>query len=400
MTREEIYSSCLEEMGKGSCLLMELPTGFGKSKCAIDLVNHLCDTTLKGRKVKVLLLVAKRVHKETWKDEIAKWGGLKADTVIMECYESLRKHTDEDFDIILCDEVHHIQSEARLELLSMVSFTYLLGLSATIPRNLKWHFRNVYKARVVSCNLEKAIESEVLPEPRIMLMPMQLDNTAATETIVLNKSARSKTVVTGSYKDIRKLKQIRNQKVIVTCTQQQKIFWMNSLILNTKNRYQRSRSESAKVMWLYQCGQRLEMLSSFKKPMIADILKHLDKERTITFCKSIEQCEELGSNCIHSRNPKSDEIYNDFNRKKINHITAVNILNENANLVDCKYAVFCNLSSSEVVMPQRIGRSLRHREPVIIIPYYIGTREEEIVQKMLEGFNEEFVTIINSVKDI
>jgi ERCC4-related helicase len=78
----------------------------------------------------------------------------------------------------------------------------------------------------------------------------------------------------------------------------------------------------------------------------------------------------------------------------------VNILNENANLVDCKYAIFANLSSSEVVIPQRLGRAMRHKHPVIIVPYYAGTREEEIVKKMFQDYNKEYIRTIKNMEDL
>ena len=68
--------------------------------------------------------------------------------------------------------------------------------------------------------------------------------------------------------------------------------------------------------------------------------------------------------------------------------------------MDCKYAVFANLSSSEVVIPQRLGRAMRHKSPVIIFPYYKGTREEEIVNSMLEGFSKDCIKTINSIEEI
>jgi hypothetical protein len=49
---------------------------------------------------------------------------------------------------------------------------------------------------------------------------------------------------------------------------------------------------------------------------------------------------------------------------------------------------------------QRLGRILRHKEPVIIIPYYKNTREEEIVSKMLENYNPELVKKITNLKDL
>ena len=152
--------------------------------------------------------------------------------------------------------------------------------------------------------------------------------------------------------------------------------------------------------WLYHAGKRLEFLAYCKNQIVSDILQKLQHYRTITFCKTIEQSEILGKNCIHSQNKSADEIYNRFNQKKINHITAVNILNENANLVDCKYAIFANIVASEVMQVQRIGRALRHKSPVLIVPFYKDTREEEIVLKMIEGFNRDYIKIIHSINEI
>ena len=43
---------------------------------------------------------------------------------------------------------------------------------------------------------------------------------------------------------------------------------------------------------------------------------------------------------------------------------------------------------------------MRHKSPVIIVPYYEGTREEEIVKKMFKSYNQKFVKVINSVEEI
>ena len=398
MTRGEIYDSCLTALSKSNCLLLEAATGFGKSKCSIDLVNHLCDTVYKGKKIRMLLLVAKRVHKQTWKDEFEKWGGIKVEAVITECYESLHKYQDECFDIVVSDETHHIGSEARLEILKTIKFGYFIGLSATIPNKLKMYFKYQYHSQIVSCDLVEAIDSYVLPEPQILLMPLQLDNTQYTETWEVNPRARGP-VVYGSYKDLWKYKKEKIH-AILSCTQKQKSNELNSQILWEKNQAMRTRNEVLKQMWLHHCGQRLEFYADCKIPIVKEILDRLKKYRTITFCKTIEQTEKLGKHCIHSQNKDATEIYNKFNQKKISHITAVNILNENANLVDCKYAIFCNLSSSEVCMPQRLGRSMRHKSPVIIMPYFKGTREEEIIDKYIEGFNPIFIKTISSVQQI
>ena len=405
MSREQIYQECVNQISKTNCLLLEAATGTGKSKISIDLVNYLISSQWYKDKetINVLILVAKRVHKQTWKEEIEKWGGInhpKAHiNICMECYESLKNHCKERWDIILADEVHHIGSEIRLDFLKTMSFGYFLGLSATIPRKLKQFFKYNYHSEVVSCDIIEAIEDDILPEPEILLFPLILDNRAETETWEFHPKAPGP-VIHASYKDIRKYKWNKDAHVIISMTQKQKLLEYDHLIEFFKSKYVQTHNHVLERSWLFQAGKRLEYLAEIKLPIIKDILDKLKRQRTITFCKTIQQAEAAGKWCIHSKNVNADKYYKDFNAKKINHITAVNILNENANLVDCRYAIFCNLSSSDIVIPQRLGRAMRHKHPVIIVPYYQGTREQEIVEKMFSEYNKDFIRVIHSIQEI
>lgn len=407
MTREQIYTQCVEKIDKTNCLLMELATGTGKTKLSIDLANYILVKKWEcfpwaPDPINILILVAKRVHKTTWKEEITKWGGISyydsAINIRMECYESLHKCDDKHWDIIIADEVHHIGSEQRLEYLKHLHFKFFIGLSATIPNKLKQFFRYRYHSEIVSCDITEAIEDEILPEPQILLFPLMLDNLTPTETWEINARAKGPTA-RGSIRDIWKYKR---QKVhaILTCTPKQKLDEFDKLIKWEKDKYMQTRHEGIKQSWLFHAGKRLEFLAYSKNQIVSDILRKLKNERTITFCKTIEQSEVLGKHCIHSHNNNSSWVYEAFNNKQINHITAVNILNENANLVDCKYAIFANISSSDIVIPQRLGRAMRHRSPVIIVPFYKDSREEEIVEKMFEGYNKEFIKTIHSIQEI
>lgn len=398
MTREEIYSECLTKLEKSNFLLLELATGMGKTKQAIDIINHLAKTKYQGKHTSMLLLVAKTVHKQTWKDEFKKWGGINVDDLTIECYESLKKHEYESFDIVVMDETHHLNSDKRLDLFNTLTYGNVIGLSATIPKKLKQYFQYEYAAEVVTCSIVDAIEDEVLPEPQIILYPLQLDNTRPTESIEVNPKAKGKTYY-GNYNELWKYRKMKVH-AIISCTPRQRVNEYNSQILYEKNRYMRTRQDFLKNKWLFDCGERIKYLANLKNNIVLSILQRLEKERTITFCKTIEQADILGKYSIHSKNKDSDIIYNNFNAKKINHIVSVNVLNEGANLVDCKYAVFANYSSSEICSAQRVGRSLRHKSPVIILPYYEATREEEIVNTMIESFKEESIHTIHSLKEL
>ena len=70
------------------------------------------------------------------------------------------------------------------------------------------------------------------------------------------------------------------------------------------------------------------------------------------------------------------------------------------NLVNCQVGIYANLNNSETIVKQRMGRLLRHPNPVIIVPYYKSTREEELVNKMMEDYNPELVTVISDIGQI
>ena len=140
MKREEISKMAIDKIDETKCLILELITGYGKTKIAIDLINHICDRVfnLFEQPTSVLILVSKTVHKQTWINEIKKWGGVKTDYIDIECYESLKKYGGRHFDIVIADEMQHL-SETRLEILSTICIAEaFIGLSATIYEDRKY----------------------------------------------------------------------------------------------------------------------------------------------------------------------------------------------------------------------------------------------------------------------
>ena len=395
MTREEIYQRCEREIDRTKGVLLEAGTGSGKSSVAIHLLNHLNPD---NKPFTVLLLVAKTVHKFTWEEEFNKWGLNSEIAVCSECYESLKKHVGQFYDAIILDECHHVQSELRQGLLDHVSFRYMIGLSATIPKKLKYRLMNTYKLGLVQCSLQDAIEDGILPEPEIMLLPLHLDNTVKCEEIEVNPKGSRGTV----YDDYEKLWYYKKSKLhaILRCTPKQKLQYMDNRIIYAKRAFDRTRNEGAKLRWLKMCGDRLKFLAECKNSIVKELLSKISDKRVLTFCTSIEQTEELGSNCIHSKNKNADAVLEKFNKGKLNHITACQVLNEGVNLKNCQFGIFANINASGIIKVQRVGRILRHEHPVVIIPYYVNSREEEIVKDWIGEYNEKLIHEYNTLEDL
>ena len=377
MVREEVNNLALSKIDKSKYMILELITGYGKTKVAIDLLNHICDRVFKKDEspTTILILVAKTVHKQTWRNEIEKWGGIKSDYITIECYESLKNYENLYFDVVVADEMQHL-SEARIDVLETIHINEsFIGLSATIKRDMRDYFIYNHKAEVIKCGLKEAVEDEVLPEPTVYLLPLTLDT--ANYTYKVKKFGHDIITTQKGYYDS-----------------------VSSLIEWYKNKYFNSRNERIKNLWLSTAGKRLKWCAEQKESLVLSLLDKFRNYKTLTFCSSIEQSERLGKYNITSKNKASVKNLEMFNLNKIKHITACNILNESVNLTNCRIGIFCNLNSSEIVVKQRVGRILRHKSPIIIIPYFKDTREEELVQKMIEEYSEDSIISVDSINDI
>lgn len=372
---------------KSSSILCELPTSFGKSKIGIDLA-------LRDNPNGILIVVPRLVLINNWKEEFIKWG-LKSwlDKVSFSTYVGLKKHVEEDWDCVIFDEVQHMSERCR-EFISTMTIYHSIMLSATVTKDIKWELSQLFPDfQCYTVKMKEAIDNEILPDPKVFLIPLELDNTHAVHTMIEHPKAT--TIKTCLYKDRWSYLRNKSLQVHIKCTEYQYVKELDNKIEFWKKQYMRTRNEGVKTKWLFLAGQRLKFLSQIKNPIILSLLDQLKSERVLTFCSSIEQTEVLGENCINSKNKESSFVLERFNSKKLHHITACNMLNEGMNLVDCRIGLYANLNSSDIIIKQRLGRILRHKNPIIIIPYFIDTREQELVEKMLEDYNPDLVVKTN-----
>ena len=45
-------------------------------------------------------------------------------------------------------------------------------------------------------------------------------------------------------------------------------------------------------------------------------------------------------------------------------------------------------------------RALRHKNPILIIPFFRDTREEELVRKWMENYNKNLIKVIYRPDDL
>lgn len=389
MTREEASKHIRESPNKNYLLI--LPTGMGKTRLALELFDKIM---LEHQPI--LIVVPRLVLIDNWKEEINKFGfSHYLPDITFTTYNSLHKHVDKNWMYVIYDECHHISDRCK-EILPSIYSEYNCFLSATVNIPLKWWITTTYtNVKVLEVNLRDAINNEVLPDPKVILLPLTLDYINPTEELIKEFKSR-KHWVTCMYRD--RWKYLKTYNCKIRCTPSQYHAEISADIEYWKKRAQGN--QVLKNKWLKLCGDRLKWLSNQKNETILLLLKKLKDYRTLTFCNSIDQTELLGKHCINSKNKNAINNLEMFNNKKIKHITSVNMLNEGCNLTDCRIGIYASLNSSDTLIKQKTGRILRHKEPVIIIPYYKHTREEELVEKMLENYNSELITTVNNIEDI
>lgn len=377
-------------------ILLQYPTGYGKSRLAIERVRRDIDVAKKT----LLIVVYRRVHKKNWAIELKKWWRDydKYVDVTFTTYAGLH-NTIGRYDYAIFDECHHLTPRC-LDILKSYYLSNVTFLSATVNNklvdSLKRQFTTLYVNKI---NLREAIEENILPDPTVYLIPMTLRSDVPTECIWKNPKAKGKVLECNWANRWSYIRQ-KVFKVRIYCTQAQYVQDLDSQISYWKTRAMRTHSEIARNKWLRLCSDRLKYLSNLKTDFISEVLKYLKNYRTLTFCNSIEHTKQLGEHYINSKNKNYEKVLDQFNSGKIKHITACDMLNEGINLIDCRVGIYANLNSSDILIKQKTGRLLRHPQPVIIIPYYKGTREQEIVESMLENYNPELVKTINFKEEI
>ena len=394
MTREEITGKVLDTFKNNKKLCVQLPTGVGKSLIAMKMIQETdLSVTNAASGKKILLLVAEKAHIQNWKDEFYKWGYesmLKYIEILT--YASLHKVSGA-YSAVIADEVHHLCTERRLSLIVNITFPVFIGLSATVGRDRFRALQSLYSdMKIMSLSLQKAIDSNILPDPMIYSIPLELDNINPSQEIVKTRGRKERRkVVSCSYNEMWNYLKNRlsypDLELHVSCTEKQKYDDINSEWEFWKNKYMRSRQDFMKNKWMMAGTQRKRFLGELKSETVERFIQdRLGGKRFICFCASIEQQEILAQegHLINSNIKDCQSIINDFNKKRFNDLYCVGMAQEGLNLNDVPTGVIIQLDAELRRFIQKVGRLLRADSPEIFIFYYKHTRDEEFLDKVKE----------------
>ena len=412
ITKESSQKEVVDIARNNDVILIEAATGTGKSKMAIDVqkdvpshdqVTRIAIT--KGISLpsfvriapKTLLIIAERAHKTNWIEEYKKHDCeyLLNNTTII-CYASIHKYQTTKWDLIISDEFHHLSSNRLISLFTIEAKKYLF-LSATAKKSIKDALYFMYRDLSIATykiSTKEAIDNKILPEPKIIIHELKMDNKKIIDQITVRKG--NSNIIYCSFKnrfDI--MKKYPKSTIVANCTQ-----WEKYIYLNNRYDYFQKRFGFNNFNTLRAAVDRKKYLGECKTEYVQKvIMSEIPKSgRMICFCNSIDQANTLGGlNCtIHSKVKNPEKILDHFQSGKINSIYVVEMLREGMNLNNIQYGIIIQLDANELSFIQRSGRIMRSDNPIIHIVYYKFTRDEEFIKKVYENVDSKYIKIIKN----
>lgn len=348
MSREKIQQEALSKWLIIRRGLLVLPTGTGKTKIAIDAI-------VETKHKKVLVIVpTEKLRDDTWPKELKKWGWKKKIEIV--CYASIAKIKRRSFDLVIMDEAHRI-TENNKAFFKNNKIKDILGLTATNPKD-KYDLLKDICPLIYTVTLDEAIDAGAVADYEIEIVYLKLDDK---DKYIQGGNAKNRffTTEAGQYKFI-------NQRINAMRYSGRPVpefFYMN------------------RMRFIYNLRSKTQLAKK--------LLLGLQDKRTLIFCGSIEQAQEVCPNFYHSKS--DDKALEAFMQGKINHLSAVRALNEGINIPKVDTALIVQLNSKELDLVQRIGRTLRTDKEVnakVIILVSIGTQDENWAEKAIAYFDQ------------
>lgn len=365
--QNQAVQAIIDNNGRG---VVCMATGTGKSRVAILYIKK--NPNIK----KIALVVPTEILRDiNWKKEFSDWGEDELyETIDRYCYASIGKIKGKQYDLVILDECHHITAE-NFSFFRQNIVNDIIGLTATFPKSfLKKNLLFNLKLRpIFNVTLEDATDKNLVAPFKIKVLFVNLNNSV-------------KNIEAGNAK--KRFYQTEKAAYEYINTQISRLYSDSEEFGVSVNR------EKLKILSLRRARFIYNLRS--KTNVAKRLLSQLSKDdRTLIFCGSISQAEELHYETFHS---KTDRKYYDlFKAEKINWLSCVNSLNEGDNISNLDKAVIVQINGNELNLIQRVGRVIRKRpghEAVIYIVCAKHTQDEVWLEKSLESFDKSIVEYI------
>ena len=361
--RERVQKEALEIISENHRAGLGIGMGIGKTYIGLQ---HMQKEYKKGAR-KFLVAAPKRSIFQSWTDD-AKSFNLShlIEHITFTTYLSLKKQTT-DYDVIYLDECHSLLNSHNFYL-SMYGGK-IIGLTGTPPR-----YKNSEKGKMVEkyCPIaytyiaDEAIEDEILNDYNIFVHSIPLDK---------RRTLKVKTR-TGSF---------------MTSEQSSYDYWTNRISQNFTTPKQKQ---------IFRVMRMKAMMDFPSKEVYAKKLLEMQHEKTLVFCNTIKQADDMCEYSFHSKNKENARNLDLFKTGTIDNLSCVLQLSEGVTIPGLKCGIILHSYSNERKSSQRIGRMLRlssEDKATIHVLMFENTIDEQWVQNALKDWDEKKMILTDPI---
>lgn len=322
---------------------MLLPTGFGKTKVALDVIERL---RTQRSDVKVIVIVPGERLQQQWNEELAKRGlelveVLIVNTAIRNVYTC---------DLLVVDEVHMMVADTFSKIFTCISYKLILCLTGTLDRlDGKQQLLKQYAPVCDVITLDEAVEKQWVAEFKQYKVYVDVD---------LTEYDRLNAAFTHHFSWFN-----YEFDVAMACVKD----------FPTRQRYAKNRGCDVQDVTIHAMGfiRNMKARKAFvydhpRKIEIANkILQAREDKKIITFTKSVEHAKLLCCGEIYHgkmSKKKKDKVMEVFNLAEKGTLNSCQALNVGLDVQGINTVIIISGDSSSIVKKQRIGRSIRKEE--------------------------------------
>jgi superfamily II DNA or RNA helicase len=337
-------------LNHGEFGILNLCPRFGKIYTSINILKKL------DKNIKVLIAYPDLKIKAAWEADF-ETRGYNNPNVTYTTHLSIKKHTEEKYDLVILDEIH-LLSEAQIEAVKELTCVSVLGLTGTLSSSTETTLREELKLCVLAeYTIDQAIKEGVIVDYQITVVHVPLDNSVKVD-----------------YKG-----KMKTEK-----TQFDAYGWViNKMMATGKD-----------TMFLRLARMRIIQNSLAKLNKTKELLaKHAD-ERILVFCGITKIADKLGIPSYHSKSTEK-EIFTDFAEGKGNHLAVVKIGNTGVTYKPLNRVIINYFDSNGENLAQKINRcmAMEYNNPDKKAQIYIVCSTEEVelkwLNKALEFFDQD-----------
>lgn len=343
-------------INNGKFGILNLCPRFGKIRTTINILNKL-------KPSKVLIAYPDNKIKESWEADFETMG-YDDSNVTYTTHLSIKKHVEDQFDLIVIDEIH-LLSEAQIETCKELidnhdsfrsnKFGHVLGLTGTLSRWTEETLAQELDLMVVAhYPIETAIEEGIIVDYEIIVRMVPLDD---------------------------KVKQNYKGKMKTEKAQFDAYTW----VIGQKER------QGQNTMFLRLGRMRIVQNSLAKKECTRRILENFKDERILVFCGVTKIADDLGIPSYHSKSSEKT-MFEEFAKGNGNHMAVVKIGNTGVTYKPLNKVIINYFDSNAENLAQKINRcmAMEYNNPDKKAKIYIISSTEEVELKWLKKALEFF----------